>query len=656
MTRTGLRPSFRLVRPRLAPPGLPDPAASRPASTGSASARPRSATARPGRGTGPLWWLLPVAAAVSGWGQVLTWPVAAAVLGAVLMAGVAGWWCRGPRLRAALWPAGVLVSVLPALPFPGDLLGADATARLLLDAEVTAAGVHLLALAGWAAGLGAVRLAAAGAAVWVRLGPAALILAWAWAVDPQQRLDLPVLAVAAAALAALALPGLPRRRLLPAVTLLATAVAAGGLAQLLPLAGPASAPATVRDVEEVATTDPLAVATGWVQSPPEPAFQVPPGAGTVRWAVLDRYQGVHWDTAGCLPVAAAPAGPGTTVTGNVLPGPWLPVPGDAVAAGEGQLCAGAGGLLAPGPVADYTVWRGDPGRNPAPEPGAVTVTAADRELARALTSGAGAPVGRLERLADRLRAGRFDPGAVPGQERGTLLAVAAGERTGNQAQFASAFALLAAADGHPARVVTGFEPGEQAVEVVQVRTSDVQVWPEVWVDGRWRRFDPQPTTRTPAEQARLQAAPATPEPRATQQQASPQAPAPQADTQDRPTWLPLLAAPLAAVGIAVLVWRRRLAVRRRPPTERIAVAWVGTLRRLTKDDAGHPWQAMTPHQVATAAVPRLPAQADALHTLADLVTRAGYSGQSIHDDDAAGAEQAARRIRSALRRTRKDPR
>jgi transglutaminase-like putative cysteine protease len=65
-------------------------------------------------------------------------------------------------------------------------------------------------------------------------------------------------------------------------------------------------------------------------------------------------------------------------------------------------------------------------------------------------------------------------------------------RRGFCGHFASAFTVLARAGGIPARVVTGYQGAEQNPlgNYWIVRQSDAHAWTEVWIDGRWLRFDP----------------------------------------------------------------------------------------------------------------------------------------------------------------------
>lgn len=65
-------------------------------------------------------------------------------------------------------------------------------------------------------------------------------------------------------------------------------------------------------------------------------------------------------------------------------------------------------------------------------------------------------------------------------------------RAGFCEHYASAFAVLARAAGLPARVVAGYQGGERnpVADYWIVRQSDAHAWTEVWLDGRWLRYDP----------------------------------------------------------------------------------------------------------------------------------------------------------------------
>ena len=63
-------------------------------------------------------------------------------------------------------------------------------------------------------------------------------------------------------------------------------------------------------------------------------------------------------------------------------------------------------------------------------------------------------------------------------------------RTGFCEHYASAFVVLLRAAAIPARVVTGYLGGEMNGNYMIVRQSDAHAWAEVFLDGRWIRYDP----------------------------------------------------------------------------------------------------------------------------------------------------------------------
>ncbi|NOY55017.1 MAG: DUF3488 domain-containing protein [Actinobacteria bacterium] len=67
-------------------------------------------------------------------------------------------------------------------------------------------------------------------------------------------------------------------------------------------------------------------------------------------------------------------------------------------------------------------------------------------------------------------------------------------RTGYCEQFSTAMAVMARSIGIPARVVTGFGPGEvQADGTIIVRDRNAHAWVELWMNNQgWVRFDPTP--------------------------------------------------------------------------------------------------------------------------------------------------------------------
>jgi transglutaminase-like putative cysteine protease len=114
-------------------------------------------------------------------------------------------------------------------------------------------------------------------------------------------------------------------------------------------------------------------------------------------------------------------------------------------------------------------------------------------LARQLRGNAGSDQDYLRRILRMFREQQFfytlQPPALGEQPVDDFLF---STRAGFCEHYASAFAVLARAAGLPARVVAGYQGGERnpVADYWIVRQSDAHAWTEVWLDGRWIRYDP----------------------------------------------------------------------------------------------------------------------------------------------------------------------
>ena len=169
-------------------------------------------------------------------------------------------------------------------------------------------------------------------------------------------------------------------------------------------------------------------------------------------------------------------------------------------------------------------------------------------------------------------------------------------RRGYCVHFASTMAVMARAEGIPARVAVGFLPGEQVSPGTwQVTRRDAHAWPELYFEGvGWVAFEPTPPQRADITPEFAQPTPTPqPTPSPTQQQARPTpeaTPAPGAPGGPASGRLPvalgvvlgLLALGLALGATMVLVRRRRRAAGVTPElawqelTSRLAALGVGT--------------------------------------------------------------------------------
>ncbi|WP_334028511.1 transglutaminase family protein [Alteromonas sp. P256] len=82
----------------------------------------------------------------------------------------------------------------------------------------------------------------------------------------------------------------------------------------------------------------------------------------------------------------------------------------------------------------------------------------------------------------------LEPNAMPVDTIDTFLFE---EKAGFCAHYASAMTFALRAAGVPARMVTGYQGGEQLDDnVLQVRQYDAHAWVEALIDNKWQRYDP----------------------------------------------------------------------------------------------------------------------------------------------------------------------
>ncbi len=120
-----------------------------------------------------------------------------------------------------------------------------------------------------------------------------------------------------------------------------------------------------------------------------------------------------------------------------------------------------------------------------------------RELARELTEGAANPYDAVLRMNEYLkRTYPYDLSIPPQREEMDAVEYFLfGQRRGYCEQFASSLAVMARSRGIPARVATGYAPGDYNpfTGLHEVRASDAHAWVEVYFPGYgWSAFDPTP--------------------------------------------------------------------------------------------------------------------------------------------------------------------
>jgi protein-glutamine gamma-glutamyltransferase len=121
-----------------------------------------------------------------------------------------------------------------------------------------------------------------------------------------------------------------------------------------------------------------------------------------------------------------------------------------------------------------------------------------RELARGLTDGATNPYDAVMTINDYLKKTYPYDLSIPPQreEMDAVEYFLFEQRRGYCEQFSSSLAVMARSLGIPARVATGYAPGEYNpfTGLYEVRASDAHAWVEVYFPGYgWSTFDPTPS-------------------------------------------------------------------------------------------------------------------------------------------------------------------
>jgi hypothetical protein len=303
-------------------------------------------------------------------------------------------------------------------------------------------------------------------------------------------------------------------------------------------------------------------------------------------------------------------------------------------------------------------------------------------LAREVTSTATTPYDRAQQLQNFFHTFTYDLEVQRGHSNDAILSFLR-IRRGYCEQFAGTYAAMARSLGLPARVATGFTPGElQADGRYHVYGRHAHAWPEVWFDGvGWVAFEPTPGRGEPGNEATTGVGPQqddTPTPVGdgtgtgadTPAQPQPTIPTPFVPAPPEPVVDPTpsdtLPPPVAAgsssssgggtstgtwifLGILAIggwMWLmprtvRRFTPRGRSPAEQVVQAWHATIGALVMAGAPAPSGA-TPLEYAVRIEREFGVDHRSLHELARFVTRAIYSPAGV-------GEPAA--LRAAVLRT-----
>jgi hypothetical protein len=501
-------------------------------------------------------------------------------------------------------------------------------------------------------------------------------------------------------------PGRPLRVsmvTLSAVLVAVTAAALGPLAQIGSIRPPFDPhqkdnfrPDTDLDGDDV-----VSLATKWQTLRREEPFDVLTVTGpdiprAVNWAINAKYDGTAWSSLTTFDAVGEEGIPydgprkrftatGTTgfETGPGLPGPWLPAtfrPTDvsgppARADSDGTVVAGDD----VGADKAYTVrFRALALQTLAPLARARAAESPEfgtlRELPRdfplelrafaadAMAAGT-TPYEKLQDLAEATASPPFEEkvdsirNALDVQ---TLADMVVNSKAGTQAQYATTFALMARSQGYPTRLVVGYSTQGKG-DTRRVQSTDVIIYPEVELTGvGWVPFAPGPRdaargvpvvrTVKPPKQDEPEREPTeepTPTPTPTPSPSPTEEPREQTGRDvTAPIVVVLLVALLAAWPALVSGQRRRVRTRLSAgnPDTRVMGAWayVRRSRRRLGVPLGRSVSA-----AGYAADPSTPAD---LAALARLVETAMYAPESVSDEQAGAAwEAASRHVGSVLR-------
>ncbi len=448
--------------------------------------------------------------------------------------------------------------------------------------------------------------------------------------------------------------------------------------------------------------DVVSLATKWQTLRREDPFEVfsvtgPDIPSSVNWAINSKFDGVAWSSLttfdqvdpdgipydGPRPRFTADGSTGFE-TGELLPGPWLPasfrpttVTGLVARADpEGTVVAGDD----KGAQKTYQIgYRALAMRSLAPletvravqrpEYGTLRELPSDfplelRYFAQSAMSTASTPYGQLQALAAALSSPPFqeqDNSIDNSLDVTALKDLVITSKKGTEAQFATAFALMARSQGYPTRLVVGFSTSGKG-QSRTVDSTDVIIYPEVELTRvGWVPFAPGPrdlargvpvirkvTAPKPGKSPKPSPTP-TPKPSPTPSPSPEPDPEPSSQARSLTGVLAVLAAVLVLVSWPLLVaWRRRrrkASLRRGGPDEQVTGAW--SYARAGRRRLGQPLD-----DTASPAAYAADLQAEpAVRDLAVLTEAAMYAPEQLTEADAVRAwTMADKVVAEALKR------
>lgn len=176
---------------------------------------------------------------------------------------------------------------------------------------------------------------------------------------------------------------------------------------------------------------------------------------------------------------------------------------------SGKVAVDRGAVLHPDVAADGpAIWfrmperaqdcASPPPRAAPPGPNDLVVELLDareiRRIAAEWTKGATDPRAKLEAIERHLQGYGYSLDVRRSSKHDPIVDFLRDHREGHCELFASSMALLARAQGIPARVVTGYRGGDfnRVGGYTVVRERNAHAWVEAWIDDAWHAWDPTP--------------------------------------------------------------------------------------------------------------------------------------------------------------------
>lgn len=283
-----------------------------------------------------------------------------------------------------------------------------------------------------------------------------------------------------------------------------------------------------------------------------------------------------------------------------------------------------------------------------------------RSLAAKTTEGAATNYDRVRAIEQLLRSYVYDDRTpAPASSRDVVDHFLFDGKRGYCEHFASAMVVMVRSLGIPARLVTGYSPGEPSEGGRLVRERNAHAWVEVYFDGHgWVSFEPTPSTPI-NPRGELDLALPTPVAASNPAEATTPTPvAPPADGQsiavatNGPGWLEpvgrlvqlvILIGLLVAAGITTAWWRGLRGLTG-------AGRWYGRLHRLGRWSGISTSPTATPQEIVERLGQVVPAAAADARSIGDLYMAERYGGRSLTTEQDQAAQHHWQRLRGTLLR------